>query len=100
MTDKIEEFIKRRFPKDCDWLNGNCYFFAVILHDRFADYDDGFIVYEPIDGHFMFKYGGKYYDWSGVRELTQEQKEAIIYWVEYRRMDEAHYSHIVRDCIT
>ena len=97
--DRIEEFIKRRFQKDCDWTNGNCYFFALILHDRFADYDDGFIVYEPIAGHFMFKYDGKYYDWTGQVELTPAQKEAIVYWVEYRHMDEAHYARIVRDCI-
>ncbi len=48
----------------------------------------------------MFKYGGKYYDWTGVCELTQEQKEAIVYWVEYRNIDSAHYRRIVRDCIT
>lgn len=47
----------------------------------------------------MFKYDGKYYDWTGARELTQEQKDAIVYWVEYKRTDEAHHSRIVRDCI-
>lgn len=99
MTDRIEEFIKRRFPEDCGWTSGNCYFFALILHDCFADYDDGWIVYEPIDGHFMFKYDGKYYDWTGVRELTQEQLDAVVYWVEYKYQDFEHYRRICRDCI-
>lgn len=35
--NKIEEFINRRFPNDCNWLSGNCYYFAIILKDRFPE---------------------------------------------------------------
>ena len=97
--DRIEEFIHRRFPTDCDWMTGNCYFFALILHDRFTDYDDGWIMYEPIDGHFLFKYDGKYYDWTGRKELTADQENAIVYWYNYGSADDAHYQRIVQDCL-
>ena len=30
--NQVEEFIQRRFPVDCNWTNGNCYYFAVILN--------------------------------------------------------------------
>ena len=32
---EVMEFIQRRFPKDSNWTNGNCYYFALILSDRF-----------------------------------------------------------------
>ena len=32
---EIKDFIKRRFPYDNMWMNGNCYWFARILADRF-----------------------------------------------------------------
>lgn len=61
--DPVKEFIDRRFKADCNWLNGNCYYFALILSDRFPG---GTIYYDVIYGHFIYLYEGKYYDWSGV----------------------------------
>lgn len=98
--DKIEEFIKRRFPtNNGNWTNGNCFFFAVILRERFADFDDGWIVYEPITGHFLFKYNNCFYDWTGKVELTSQQLAAIVYWHHYDKIDSLHYWRIVDDCI-
>ena len=34
-SNEIIEFINRRFKLDCNWTNGNCYYFALILADRF-----------------------------------------------------------------
>ena len=62
--DKIEEFINRRFQSDCDWLEGNCYYFARILKMRFK----GEIWYDLVEGHFLFRSFDKFYDWGGWRE--------------------------------
>ena len=45
--DEIEEFINRRFKQDCDWLTGNCYYFAATLKIRFPYLE---IVYFPVAG--------------------------------------------------
>jgi hypothetical protein len=97
--DRILDFINRRFKQDCNWTSGNCYYFAVILRERFADYDDGWIMYEPIDGHFLFKYDGNYYDHTGVVNLREEQKQKVFYFDDLKQIDRLLYDIIVRDCI-
>ena len=37
MEEKINDFIKRRFNKEDNWLNGNCLWFAYILQKRFPN---------------------------------------------------------------
>ena len=93
--DCIEEFIRRRFPNDSNWTSGNCYYFAVILQEAFPD---GRIVYEPVEGHFMYKYNGCLYDWTG-RVLEHFTADEIIDWNSYSHYDPLHYERIVRDCI-
>ena len=75
MNDEVVEFIQRRFPVDCHWLDGNCYFFALILLNRFPI---GKILYDVIDGHFVCEIDGRKYDWSGVVGETGEHD-----WVEW-----------------
>ena len=36
MEKQIVDFIQRRFPMDCAWMNGNCFYFAQILASRFV----------------------------------------------------------------
>lgn len=62
MNDEVLSFIHKRFYNDCNWLNGNCYYFSIILSSRFPN---GKIYYDVINGHFLFKYNNCYYDWSG-----------------------------------
>lgn len=51
--DPVKEFIDRRFKADCNWLNGNCYYFALILSDRFP----GGTVYYDVIYEDLSKYG-------------------------------------------
>lgn len=88
----ILEFIKRRFPTDCNWLTGNCYYFSLILKDRFPS---GIIYYNVILGHFVFKYEDKYYDWTG--EIMPEGY--LVEWEKFDEYDELQKQVIVRDCI-
>lgn len=38
-SNEVLEFIHRRFPVDCDWLSGNCFYFAIILKSNFKSGD-------------------------------------------------------------
>ena len=97
--DKIEEFINRRFPSDCNWLDGNCYYFARILKMRFK----GEIWYDLVEGHFLFRNFDKFYDWGGWREdydfSKPETVENLVKWSNYKKIDPVHYDRIVRDVI-
>ena len=101
MNNEILEFITRRFPieKDCDWMTGNCYYFARILKMRFK----GEIWYDLVDGHFLFRHYDNFYDWTGLRneyDLNKpETVDNLVKWSTYRFIDPVHYDRIVRDVI-
>ena len=114
-NDEVLSFIKRRFSntENANWLNGNCYYFAIILRDRF----DGEIYYDVINGHFLTLIKDKLYDYSGVvYSLTEEEmirvndcpltyslklKEdlEIVLWSHYYYHDCLQKLRIDRDCI-
>ena len=89
--NEVLEFIQRRFPVDCNWKSGNCYWFSVMLHHKFPK---SIIYYDVIDGHFCTKIDGVYYDWEGVY--------TPIFPVEWDKFDEYDSNQkqiIIRDCI-
>lgn len=90
--DETLDFIQRRFSKDCHWLDGNCYYFAVILCTRFPHLS---LYYAPIAGHFVAGHDGEFYDWRGRYE-----DEIPILFDEIKESDHAWYARIVRDCIS
>ena len=91
--DEILEFIKRRFPVDCNWITGNCYYFAIILLYRFPK---GIIYYDVINGHFIFKYDDYYYDWTGITEPDGY----LVEWDKFDEYDSLLKQRIIRDCIS
>ena len=91
LTGEIQSFILKRFPSNCHWLDGNCYYFAVILKARFPD---GGIYYDVIDGHFVFKYKEKFYDWQGETICVSP-----ILWDSFEDYDSLQKERIIRDCI-
>lgn len=93
IKDEIREFIDRRFSKDCNWDTGNCYYFCLILKDRFPE---GRICYDVTWGHFMFEYKGKYYDWGGVHD---DFDKVLVPWDEFDEYDGLQKDRIIRDCI-
>lgn len=92
--DEVLEFIKRRFKNDCKWLDGNCYYFSLILHDRFKSGD---ILYDVLDGHFLYKYNNKYYDWSG--EVSAINYDYLVVWEDFDKYDHIQKQRIITDCI-
>lgn len=92
MRNKVLDFINRRFPVDCNWLSGNCYYFAQILKQRF---EDGVILYDVIDGHFVTLIEGIMYDWSGI--VLPDENENSHFYVEWDKFDE--YDDLQKKCI-
>lgn len=93
--ERILEWIHRRFPYDSNWLTGNCYQFALLLSNTF----EGEIVYDMLDGHFMFlAKDGNYYDWAGIKKIAEASLKYIVKWSDYDKIDPLHYEHVMRDC--
>ncbi len=92
IENEVLEFIHRRFPIDCNWLNGNCFFFAVILKNRFPN---GTIYYDVINGHFIFKYKDNYYDWTGIIYPDGY----LVEWDNFDDYDSLQKQRIINDCI-
>lgn len=90
--NEVLEFIHRRFSIDCNWLNGNCYYFSVILKNRFPQ---GIIYYDVINGHFIFKYEDKYYDWTGIINPDGY----LVEWDNLDNYDSLQKQTIIRDYI-
>ena len=103
MNDDILGFIARRFPiteSDNDhWMTTNCYYFARILKSRFK----GELWYDLVDGHFLFKRGDYFFDWSGIRTQYDLDKpetvDNLVRWSDYKKIDPTHYDRICRDVI-
>lgn len=93
----ICDFIKRRFPVDNNWCAGNCYWFAVILCNRFPEL---IMWYFPIANHWMAgnKDGTIFYDWHG-KSLKEEIDETPMLWLDMQEFDSLLYERLVRDCI-
>lgn len=92
MKNEVLEFIRRRFEKDCNWTTGNCYYFAIILKDRFPE---GEVYYDVIYGHFVFQYRNQYYDWNGIVKSVGY----LVGWDKFDEYDFLQKEVIVRDCI-
>ena len=89
--NEIEEFIKRRFDKDCHWLDGNCYYFALMLCFRFPYLKK---IYYPIEGHWVVTDSEYAYDFNGKSEIGD-----IFYSEEeWKREDKSFYDEVISDC--
>lgn len=96
MEERILEFIKRRFPEESNWMNGNCFYFAQILASRFA----GDVVYDPIEGHFLFwASDDNFYDWSGRHVYDDLQRRKMFLWRDSVMKDGLLHNRIYRDCV-
>lgn len=86
------------------FLNGGCYWFAVILKERFAAYKPT-IWYNTIENHFITEINNVLYDANGVyhayafeRHNTDDYNEFYI-WQDYKNFDPIHADRITRQCI-
>ena len=95
MHIKVIEFINRRFPKDNNWCNGNCWWFATILCERFAE-EGAERWYCPVEGHFVTRIDGVFYDWMGI--FTPCENEKPILWEDLCAVDPIHAERLIKYC--
>lgn len=93
----VEKFIKNftQFGKqvrEC-FTQGNCYYFALILKDRF----NGDIMYNEIEGHFACRIKRKLYDITGCCDNLYVGD--WISWENYKIVEPNRSKGIIRDCI-
>lgn len=88
--DDINVFIKRFAGAKDTFLNGCCYWFTVILRERFS----AEIYYNPIENHFAGKIGDKLYDVTGEIDSS-----GFVQWNDYKYVDLVHARRICDQCI-
>ena len=92
---EVKNFISKRFAQQNSWCDGNCYWFAVILTNRFNNLQ---IYYMPIRGHFIAGDGvGNFYDWNGKLNI-QDNEEPILLLQDIKDSDILWYNRLMRDC--
>lgn len=96
MRTEVLNFIKRRFFKDCNWTNGNCWWFSSILCERFAA-AGAERWYCPVEGHFVTRIDGVFYDWNGI--FIPCEKEQPQKWDELLWNDPTYAIRLIRDCM-
>ena len=66
--------------------------FLSYLKDRFKS---GKVFYDTVDGHFVFLYDGKFYDWTGLIEPDGY----LVEWGKFDEYDAVRKQRIIRDCV-
>ena len=97
ILDFINEF-KSSHSKEIEdlFMNGYCYYFAIILKERFDSI--GTIMYIPIYNHFCYMINKSLYDITG--KITDEEKINLAEpWDKYKDNDYLESYRIIKDCI-
>lgn len=89
LNEVVLDFIKGFESAKQLFLYGYCYWFAVILSQRF----DGEIWYLPIPNHFICKINNRFYDVEG------EVNPPRVKYKWNRYPDQLEKARIIRDCI-
>lgn len=92
-TDKIIDFIRRRFHDDNHWTDGNCYWAAWILCEQFKSLS---MYYCSDIGHFVAGDGNTFYDGHG--QFVPEDVHDIIPLSEIKKSDPLWFERLMRDC--
>lgn len=95
IIDFIEKFkFKHREELEYVFLNGNCYFFALILCERFKNAK---VKLMQIENHFVTEIEGRLYDIRGdVTEICSVPD--LIDFDDLEKSDPTYYKRLKRDC--
>lgn len=87
---KFIEFFKRKYPLEITdtFLNGFCYYFAIMLKERFG----GCIFYNPDIVHFSVLIDGYLYDITGI--INAENAT----WYEWEGYKQSEDTSVIQDC--
>lgn len=93
---EVTKFIDRRFgkfPKEY-WNTGNCYYFTIILCERFYYLKP---YYDPIEGHFWAGNGEWFFDIS--RCFKKENFKEILSLDTIKIQEPEWYNRLMEDCV-
>lgn len=93
MAEDVASFLERfHLNQNIDevFTGGCCYWFAVILHQRFPN---SRIMYDTVENHFVTEIGGRLYDITG--DVTGQYD--VLPWGSCK--DTPHGAKIIRDCV-
>lgn len=97
MREKLDDVL--RFDVNGDltrfFMDGYCFHFANILMNMLPD---GKIFYNQKYGHFVYYYGGTFWDITG-EVMDKYYDESVISWDSLQKIDPLLSSRIIRDCI-
>ena len=109
-SNDIEQFISRFFCRTMFadpisnrslFLHGNCYWFAIILKERFKNRLP-IIWYDSTNNHFYTEIRGLLYDATGLitpEKLNTTNYDSFYIWSDYAHFDPIHAERITRQCI-
>lgn len=90
----ILDFISHYKDSEKIFTNGQCYWFSVIMIERFHMFAPCTMYYNPVDNHFATEIGGKLYDASGCIS-----RFGFVNWEEWCSEEPLGAERIYRDCI-
>lgn len=96
--NEVEKFIIKfnlfgKQVKKC-FTEGNCYWFAHILHTRFPG---SYIMINNVENHFACKIEDELYDITG--KCADKYKGEWVDWNYYQMADPTHSKRIIECCI-
>ncbi len=91
----IEDFIARRFKHDNAWTDGNCYWAAWIITERFPCLK---IYYIADKGHFVAGDTGEnvFFDARGLYKQALDSQLVSLDWI--CAFEPSWYERLMRDC--
>jgi len=95
---EVEEFISYFDGTQDNFLHGNCFWFAVILKERFNPWYVCNIMYNPVDNHFAAYIHGMLFDAGGLRP-EQCPFDGWRLWEKFEKEEYIEARRIYRDCV-
>ena len=95
MKNEVLNFIKYFKDGKEMFLYGRCYWFAVILKERFGEQYGATIMYDPVMNHWAtYITGIGLFDASG--EISDK---GFVIWCTYKMQDKLHTERLIAQCI-
>lgn len=84
-----------------NYMNGNCYWYARILQERFSPWFPTEIMYNQIDNHFCcrMKTAAGYIYADAVGVFATGEPDGWVLWKDYITVEPLDAARVYRDCI-
>ena len=102
MKNEVLNFIKYFKDGKEMFLYGRCYWFDVILKERFGEQYGATIMYDPVMNHWVTSIGDiGLFDASGEIDKEKHKKdfERFVIWDTYMLEDKLHTERLIAQCI-